>query len=81
MKNIAQIVLGHLLVPAALFFVWKVELVIHTEDLTGQTLANGFFTIEWIVAYHTLMYILLLLSLVSGVQLSRDGYRKLHNEE
>jgi len=80
MKHIAQIILGHILVPSVLFFIWKVELVVTKEYVAGYELTNGFFTVEWIIGYHVLMYVMLVISLIAGIQLSADGYRKLTND-
>lgn len=76
MYSYARAAIGFLLIVSCLWFVWILELLITTSELTDTRLVFFVWNISPLAAYHLLMYVLFLANWIAGSYLLATSFNK-----
>jgi len=71
-----QTILGILLALAPVIFVWTMELLVTSEELTDSGLVFFIWEIPPLAAYHATMYVMFLVSWIGAFNITHHGLSK-----
>jgi len=74
LSTVQSISLGFLLIVSPLWFVWILELLVQTSELTDATLTFFIYQIPPLATYHGLMYLLFAVCWIAGTYLIATAF-------